>query len=312
MPFGLRRMARFALPFLAFAATLPYSNPLHAQERPWTVSSCELLKKPGMYGDTMVSVPGLVLYSGQQFTTHGFDCTDDYGVLKLEFGGNPTDPKDQFRLPMERLEAGTVPLKKDTDYETMQRLMKSATASGQTKMLRATLTGRFFSGPAVGNKSGEVKYPNARLVISEVELVTDRVEDPVDFTPRSNIVPKSPKGCATTELPLPSHEDDDKQQRLSREPAEDLGYLNDPKQVAARAIAARENVSVNQVEATLRIVSEGVAIKDYAWRSADGLRSYAITVNRPYWLLPSTYSADTVIWVPKRVLRTVCESKPAK
>jgi hypothetical protein len=191
----------------------------------------------------------------------------------------------------------------------MQRLMKSAAASGQTKMLRATLTGRFFSGPAVGNKSGEVKYPNARLVISEVELVTDRVEDPVDFTPHSSTVPKPPKGCVTTELPVLSHEDDDKLQRLSREPSENLEYLSDPKQVTARLIGAQESVPVDQVESALRLVSEGVAIKDYAWRSADGLRSYAITVNRPYWLLPSTFSADTVIWVPKRIVLAVCASK---
>ena len=35
---------------------------MSAQERPWSVSPCELLKKPGMYGDTLVSVPGLLLY----------------------------------------------------------------------------------------------------------------------------------------------------------------------------------------------------------------------------------------------------------
>jgi hypothetical protein len=88
--------------------------------------------------------------------------------------------------------------------------------------------------------------------------------------------------------------------------------LNDPKQVVARLIGAQENVPINQVAGTLRVVSEGVAIKDYTWRSADGLRGFAITVNRPYWLLPSTYSSDTMIWVPKRVLRTVCASKTAK
>lgn len=56
-----------------------------------------------------------------------------------------------------------MPLKKDADYDTMQRLMKSAAASGQTKMLRATLTGRFFVGPAVGTESGEIKHPTRAL-----------------------------------------------------------------------------------------------------------------------------------------------------
>ncbi len=177
---------------------------LIAQERPWSVSPCELLEDiPAMYGDTMVSVPGLVLYGGQEFTSHGFDCPDEYGVLRMEFGGNPLIPKDQFRLPEARLEAGTVPLKKDADYETMQRLMKSIDASGRVQMVRATLIGRFFAGPAVGLKSGEIKHPNARLVISEVELVSSKPEDAVDFAPDSHVLPPAAKGCTASAIAYP-------------------------------------------------------------------------------------------------------------
>jgi hypothetical protein len=284
-----------------------------AQERPWSVSSCELLKHPGMYDESLVSVPGLVLYGRQDFSSHGYDCTDDYGVLRLEFGGNPSDPKDRFRLSRERLEASTVPLRKDTDYDTMQRLMKSAAATGQTKMLRATLTGRFFAGPAVGMKSGEIKHPNARLVISEVELVTNRFEDPVDFTPLSHAAPKVAKGCQSTEIAVPAREEEDKLQRLSREPSENLDYLRDSKQVAARSVAEQEKIPADEVERKLLANNnEGPALKDYAWTSPDGSHSYSITVNRPYWLLPSTYSADTLIWVPKRMLLTVCANKAAR
>ena len=262
-----------------------------------------------MYAETLVSVPGMVLFGAQEFTAHGYDCADEYGVLPLEFGGNPTDPKDRFRLPQSRLEAGTVPLKKDADYDTMQRLMKSATDSGQTKMLRATLIGRFFPGPAFGTKSGEIKHPNARLVISEVELVSSRIEDPVDFTPVSSAAAKPAKSCTATELPVPSRDDQDKLQRLSREPSENLDYLRDPRQVAARAIAVQEKIAADEAEGKLRVTSEAIAVNNYAWTSADGLRSYAITVNRPYWLLPSTYSGDTVIWVPKRIVKTTCAGK---
>ena len=283
-----------------------------AQERPWSVSSCELLKNPGMYDETMVSVPGLVLYGQQEFSTHGYDCADDYGVLKLEFGGNPSNPADRFRLSRERLESSTVPLKKDADYDTMQRLMKSAAASGQTKMLRATVIGRFFAGPAIGTKSGEIKHPNARLVISEVELVTSRFEDPVDFTALSHAAPKLAKGCKSTELAVPTREEQDKLQRLSREPSENLDYLTDAKKVTAHAIAVNEKIPADEVESKLRASSEGVGIKDFAWTATDGLRTYSITVNRPYWLLPSTYSADTVIWVPKRMVVTVCANKVAR
>jgi hypothetical protein len=309
---GLSVAATHVIVCLAAAVCLCSPAAVFAQERPWSVSPCELLKHPGMYDESLVSVPGLVLYGQQQFTSHGYDCTDDHGVLPLEFGGNPTDPKDQFRLPQARLEAGVVPLKKDTDYNTMQRLMNEAAASGQVKMLRATLIGRFFAGPAVGTKSGEIKHPNARLVISEVELVTSRFEDPVDFTPLPHLAPKVPKGCTSTEIAVPSHEEQDKLQRLSREPSENLGYLSDPKHVAARAIADQEKLAPDEIESKLRASAEEVAIKDYTWTSADGQRTCSVTVNRPYWLLPSTYSGDTVIWVPKRIVVATCANKPSR
>jgi hypothetical protein len=265
-----------------------------------------------MYDESLVSVPGLVLYGTQEFSAHGYDCFDDHGVLHLEFGGNPSDPKDRFRLPQARLETSTVPLKKDVDYETMQRLMKSAADSGQTRMLRATLTGRFFAGPAFGAKSGEIKHLNPRLVISEVELVSNRLEDPVDFSPLAHAAAKPAKGCAIEEIASPSHQETDKLQRLSREPSENLDYLADPKKVAARAIAEPEKLSADDVEDKVRSISQGVAIKEYAWTSADALRTYSVTVNRPYWLLPSTFSADTMIWVPKHMVMTVCVGKPAR
>ena len=49
-----------------------------------------------------------------------------------------------------------------------------------------------------------------------------------------------------------------------------------PKQVAARAIAEQEKVSAaDEVAGNLRATGEGVALKDYAWTSADGLRAYS-------------------------------------
>ncbi len=297
---------------LAAAAYFCSPTCVLAQERPWSVSSCELLKHPGMYDESLVSVPGLVLYGQQEFSSHAYDCTDDYGVLRLEFGGNPSDPKDRFRLSRERLEASTVPLRRDTDYDTMQRLMKSADATGQIKMLRATLNGRFFAGPAVGMKSGEIKHPNARLVISEVELVTNRFEDPVDFAPLSHATPKLAKGCKSTEIEVPTREEEDKLQRLSREPSENLDYLSDSRKVAARFVAEQEKMPADEVERNLLASSEVPALKDYTWTSPDGSRTYSIAVSRPYWLLPSTYSADTLIWVPKRMVLTTCANKTVR
>jgi hypothetical protein len=259
-----------------------------------------------MYIESLVNVPGLVLYGPSQFTVHGYDCPDENGTLRLVFGGDPSDPKDRFRLSQSRLEDSTVPLKKDADYETLQKLISSADASGQVRMLRATLTGRFFTGQPVGTKSGEIKHPNPRLVISEVELVSNHLEDPVDFTPPSLSASKPSKGCTTANIEVSSRDEEDKLQRLSREPSENLGYLSDPKAVAARAIADQEKVPPTDVESKLVSGNDEVALKNFSWTSSDGLRTYIITVNRPYWLLPSTYSGDSVIWVPKHVTKTTC------
>jgi hypothetical protein len=268
-----------------------------------------LLKNPGLYLESLVSVPGLVLYGPNQFTSHGYDCVDESEPLHLVFGGNPSDPKDRFRLSQSRLEDSTVPLKKDADYETLQKLIKSADAAGQVRMLRATLTGRFFTGQAVGTKSGEIKHPNPRLVISEVELVSNRLEDPVDFTPVPQAPAKAAKGCTATEIEVPSRDEEDKLQRLSREPSENLGYLNDPKAVAARAIADQENIAPADVESNLTPGNEAFALKSYSWASSDGRRTYAVSVDRPYWLLSGTYSGDSVIWVPKHITKTTCASR---
>jgi len=307
MPHKSRAAALGTLVLVAAIVTCAIN--LAAQERPWTVSPCELLKKPGMYTETMVSVPGLVFVGPQQFTSHGFDCDDEHGALRLEFGGKPTDPKDRFRLSRAELEAGVVPLRKDADYDNFQRLMKAANDSGQTKMIRATLQGRFFPGAPFGTKSGEVKYPNARLVISEVELVSEHLEQPVDLTPVVLTLPKTNKGCTTTEVPVPDRDVEDKLQRLSREPSENLGYLSEPKEVASRAIAEQEKLTPAEVSLKLRPTGEAVALKQYTWTSADGFRTYDVTVNRPYWLLPSSYSGDTIIWVPKRMVMTTCTGK---
>ena len=302
--------ARHRKLFLALLLLASTSSVVHAQERPWTVSPCELLKNPGLYLESLVSVPGLVLYGPNQFTSHGYDCADENGQpLRLVFGGNPSDPKDRFRLSQSRLEDSTVLLKKDADYETLQKLIKSADAAGQVRMLRATLTGRFFTGQAVGTKSGEIKHPNPRLVISEVELVSNRLEDPVDFTPVPQAPAKAAKGCTAAEIGFPSRDEEDKLQRLSREPSENLGYLNDPKAVAARAIADQEKIAPADVESNLTPGNEAIALKSFSWASSDGLRTYAVTVNRPYWLLPSTYSGDSVIWVPKHITKTTCASR---
>ncbi len=172
-------------------------------------------------------------------------------------------------------------------------------------MWRATITGRFFAGPLSKAKTGGTAHPNARLVISEVNLVSDELEESVDFSPLAgSLAATPPKGCSVSEITLPSREEEDKLQRQSLQ--EEFAYLHDPKKVAAQFIAQAENIPADSAEISLKPNSVAPTLADYTWIAPDGLRSYNVAVNRPYWLLQTAVSGDTVIWAPKRVVRTDC------
>ena len=133
MPPKLPVAATFAVVCLAAALLAGAPVETAAQERPWSVTPCQAMADPTKYDETMITVPGAVTYGPGEFVIHGYDCSDDRGSLRLEFGGQTLDPKDRFRVSRERLEAATVPLKKDADYDTFEKLQKQAGQFGQDK-----------------------------------------------------------------------------------------------------------------------------------------------------------------------------------
>lgn len=261
------------------------------------------MQNPERYTETLVSVPGLITFGADQFVMHGYDCADGREPLQLQFGGQTLDPKDRFHVSRERLESSTVPLKKDVDYDVLQKLLQQASASGQTKMLRATLSGRFFISYPSKPKAGDYSTVKGRLVISEVDLVSDELESPVDFSPLHPLR-KPAKGCSSSELPLASRADEDHLQRQSLE--DEFAYLKDPREVAARAIAQAAGNSADQLVNALQGAPTALPVADFTWSAADGTTSYNVVVNRPYWLLATAVSGDSVIWVPKQMVRTSC------
>ncbi len=290
-----------------------------AQERPFDTTPCGLLLHPDKYEEGLVSVEGLLIVGPDEFTLHDANCGDANGRIWLQFGGgvaspgqsNPSRGTSGRPRTVEGLE---LPLTRDRDFDTMQELLRTAQKSGKTKMLRATLIGKYFPGKPTKTLSGEAMRSGygrmgccSLLVIEEVAKVASELEEPVDFSPVSAVSSRSlVRGCTVSQVQLPPQEDEDQLERTSLE--EEYQYLHDPKKVAARAIAVQESLEADAVEKHVQADSTSASLASYTWNSADGSTSYRIVVNKPYWLLKTAAKGDVVIWAPKQMTRTKCAS----
>lgn len=288
---------------------------LRAQERPFDVTPCQLVAHPEKYNEGMVMVEGILTYSSQDFSLHSAECGDQHGQIWLEFGGDVGDPTSAAkRQPGTnvKVEGGEISLTRDKDFDRLQAMLRKIGASGEKKMLRVTLTGKFFSGKPAKLPDGNVRYHGygymgccSLLVIERVESVGAELEDAVDFGPL--LVPTDntgfPKTCVTTSLPVPSREDEDKLQRLSLR--DEYRYLHDPEEVAARTITETAGLSTPLPVDKLEVFADFPSSKTYSWDSPEGA-ILNVRVSRPYWLLATTNSGDMVIWVPTEITRTAC------
>ncbi len=292
------------------------SATLAAQERPFDVTACQLVEHPDRYNEGMVSVDGLITVGAEEFMLHDANCSDEHGKIWLEFGGGVESPgaSPSTHLSKNRprtFESLELPLNQDRDFEALQKLLQAAQKSGKTKMLHATLVGKYFAGKPTPTVGGVVRSGYGRLgccsllIIEEVGTVGADIEEPVDFSPVAQVSPKTlAKGCTIAELTVPPREDEDQLERKSLE--EEFQYLHDPKKVAARAISVQEQSSAEDIEKRLQTESATQSLASYTWKSADGTTSYRIVVNKPYWLLQTAVSGDAVIWVPKQIVKTEC------
>jgi hypothetical protein len=310
-------VARYAAVLLATAVLSLLGTALAAQERPFDTSVCGLLLHPEKYNEGLVSVEGLVTVGSDEFLLHDAGCGDANGRVWLQFGGGVPSPgagsvsRGMSGKPR-TVEGLELPLTKDRDFDAMQKLLKEVQKSGHTKMLRATLVGKYFSGKPTNTVNGGVLRSGygrmgccSLLVIQEVAKVEGGLEEPVDFSPLSGVSPRNlAKGCSILELQVPPLEDEDQLERKSLE--EEYSYLHDPKHVAARAVAVAQQIDPAEAEKQLQTESTGQTVAAYTWTSADGARSYHVVVNKPYGLLATAVSGEAVIWAPKQFTRTDC------
>lgn len=302
--------------FIFFLAT----SSVLSQERPFDTNACALNQHPEKYNEGLVSVEGLITVGRNEFMLHDASCGDQYGKIWLEFGGDVESPATgvtprQAAGKPRTFDGLELPITKDRDFDAMQKLLQSLQKSEGTKMLRATLIGKYFAGRPTKLASGEtIQGGYGRMgccslfVIEEVVKVSAELEEPVDFSPLPVTPPKTlARGCLATETVLPPREDEDQLERKSLE--EEFQYLHDPKKVAARAIAVQQDIDAEVVEKQLRTESSSLTLASYAWQTSDGLTSYSVIVNKPYWLLSTAQTGDAVIWTPKKITRTEC-TKP--
>jgi hypothetical protein len=290
-----------------------------AQERPFDATACALTQHPDRYNEGLVSVEGLITVGPEEFMLHDADCGDEHGKIWLEFGGGVENPATASAHAAKNrphtFESLELPLTMDRDFDALQKLLEAAAKTGHTKMLRATLIGKYFAGHPTKTATGEViragygpKACCSLLIIEEVGTVGTDIEEPVDFSASPGRSLKSPKDCTISELAISSREDEDRLLRKSLE--EEFAYLHDPKQVAAHAIAELEGIPVGDAEKWLKTESVTATIAAYKWLAPDGMKSDFVVVDKPYWLLQTAVSGDAVIWVPKSITKTECNRKP--
>lgn len=313
----LKAGTRYARVCLATGLLLLSATLTAAQERPFDTTTCGLLLHPDKYDEGLVSVEGLIIVGPEEFTLHDASCGDVNGRMWLQFAGNVASPgaatvaRGVSGKPR-TVEGLELPLNKDRDFEAMQKLLQEAQRSGKTKMLRATLIGKYFPGKPIKTASGETMRSGygrlgccSLLVIEEVDKVGLELEEPVDFSPASSMPSRTlMKGCTVTQVQLPPHEDEDQLERGSLE--EEYQYLHDPKKVAARAIAVQESLDAETIEKQLQTEVATQSLSSYTWASPNGVTSYRITVNKPHWLLQTAAKGDVVIWAPKQMTKTQC------
>ncbi len=316
--------ARYAYLLVAVAVGCSLTSMLVAQERPFDTTACALTQHPDRYNEGLVSVEGLITVGPDEFLLHDADCDDEHGKIWLEFGGGVESPATaSAHLPSHRphtFESLDLPLNRDRDFDAMQKLLQEAQKSGKTRMLRATLIGKYFPGKPAITASGAAMRSGyghmgccSLLVIEEVAAVGSELEEPVDFSPASKTNPRTlTKGCTVEELQVPPREDEDQLERKSLE--DEYQYLHNAKKVAARAIAVQEQTSAknsaDDVEKRLQAESVTQSLASYTWAAPDATTSYHVIVNKPYWLLQTAVSGDAVIWVPKSISKTECAGKP--
>jgi hypothetical protein len=312
--------ARYAYLLLAVAVGCSLPSMVAAQERPFDTTACALTQHPDKYNEGFVSVEGLITVGPEEFMLHDANCGDEHGKIWLEFGGGVESPANAANAHAAKnrpqtFESLELPLTRDRDFDALQKLLKAAGKTGRTRMLRATLIGKYFAGHPTKTASGESiragygpKGCCSLLIIEEVGTVGTDIEDPVDFSASPSGSLKPPKDCTVSELPVPSREDEDRLLRKSLE--EEFAYLHDAKQVVAHAIAEREGIGVDEAEPRLKADSVTATTAAYKWLAPDGMKSYFITVDKPYWLLQTAVSGDAVIWVPKSITKTECIRKP--
>jgi hypothetical protein len=315
--------ARYVYLLLAMAVWCALPSMVAGQERPFDTTACALTQHPDRYNEGLVSVEGLITVGPEEFMLHDANCGDEHGKIWLEFGGGVESPggspaAHSTKNRPKTFESLQLPLNQDRDFNALQKLLQDAQKSGKTKMLHATLIGKYFAGKPTPTVTGVIRAGYGRLgccsllIIEEVGTVEPDIEEPVDFSPVSKVGPKTlAKGCTIVELTVPPREDEDQLERKSLK--DEYQYLHDPKKVAARAISVQDPTSAEDIEKQLQTDSPTSSLASYTWAStsADATTSYHIVVNRPYWLLGTAISGDAVIWVPKSITKTECTNAHA-
>jgi hypothetical protein len=132
------------------------------EEKPATVTICQLKSDPAAYNHKLVEVTGFVSHAFEDFTLFDPTCPSWPGVW-LEYGGKAKSgtmyccgvTADRHRPKELKVEDISIPLVDNDRFREFDKLIQPPFRSGiHGSTVHATLVGRFFSGRLI-------KYPKA-------------------------------------------------------------------------------------------------------------------------------------------------------
>jgi len=260
-------------------------------------SVCQIEADPGAYNHKLLEVTGFIETDWESFLLMDPACPD--GTIFLEAAIDESQP-----LTIEDI---VIPFLEDQAY----RQYKEIANRTADRVVRATLLGRFFGGPAA---KSECK-PDGKLLcapplrhlphLGVQKMLAVEPQDRGDLDYRIVSSPEPPRlqeGCGYRNM-----EDDNLARMIeTQKRADDNGpnwMLNDPQRIATEELASLLKIQADSI--TMRVEATGQGRFVYEWTD-----KYRVVVSRPYLLTFYARDPMKIAWVVAAAYESGCGEGP--
>ena len=293
--------------------------PTRPPSHPRSITYCDLARDPTAYNHDLLRMTAFVTHGFENFGIDEPNCTNpsEYFSIWVMYGGTagsntmyccPGEAAQQTRAQSLTVEGIQLPLTADRVFQQFRDLLNHEADT----TVRATIVGRFFSGPKriQGSKTLWQGFGHmgccSLFVIERVESFELHTRTDLDYT--SEAGSNEPDGCKSESLEYKrtvSIPDWDKnaEQAISEQKLADSGErswaFSDPQRVAVDSLKS----IYNDQTPVLRRVKQTPRRQVFQWKH--GKTSVIVVVTRPYWL--SVYAkSSSVAWVSTMIKEAAC------